>query len=182
AGESVVMFLGRPGGYKGVDDLIAAVARLRRRDVVLALVGADPKSDTGRTLAARDPAIRLVGRIPFGDVPKYLAAADVVVVPQRDTSDTRGQTPAKLFDAMALGRPIVSTRVSMIPEILDGCGLLVPPGDVAGLSQAIAHLLDHPDAAAELGARARERCVAEYSFAAARRTLFPLVERALAQR
>ncbi len=180
--ERVVMFLGTPRAYKGVEDLCAAVARLDRADVALAVVGTDPGSAAGSALAARYPAVRLVGRVPFEHVPRYLVAADVVAVPQRDTTDTRGQTPAKLFDAMALGRPIVSTRVSMIPEILDGCGVLVPPGDVAALGQAIGHLLDHPDAAADLGRRARERCVAEYSFAAARRRLFPLVERALRTR
>ena len=180
--ERVVMFLGTPRGYKGVEDLCRAVSRLGRPDLLLALVGTDPGSATGRDLAERYPGIRLVERIPFADVPRYLMAADVVVVPQRDTPDTRGQTPAKLFDAMALGRPIVSTRVSMIPEILDGCGVLVPPGDVTALAESIGHLLDHPAEAAALGMRARARCVAEYSFAAARSRLFPLVERVMGRR
>ena len=180
--ERVVMFLGTPRAYKGVDDLCEAVSRLGRRDVVAALVGTDPASATGRSLAARYPGVRLAGRVPFDDVPRYLAAADVVAIPQRDTSDTRGQTPAKLFDAMALGRPVVSTRVSMIGEVLDGCGVLVPPGDVAALGQAIGHLLDHPDEAAALGDRARQRCVDRYSFSAARRALFPLVERVMSGR
>src|SRR5262249_814453 len=157
----VVMFLGTPRAYKGVDDLCGAVEGLKRQDVALALVGTDPASDTGRTLKARYPSVRLLGRIPFQHVPRYLAAADVVAVPQRNSSDTRGQMPAKLFDAMALGRPIVSTRVSMIPEVLDGCGMVVPPGDVPALGQAIGYLLDHPEEAAALGQRARERCVAE---------------------
>ena len=176
--ERVVMFLGTPRGYKGVEDLAAAVARLGRPDVALALVGTDPASQTGRALAARHPGVRLVGRVPIAEVPAYLSAADVVVVPQRESSDTRGQVPAKLFDAMALGRPIVSTRVSMIPEILEGCGALVSPGDVAGLSGAIGRLLDHPDEARALGDAARHRAVERYSFEAARRVLFPLVEQA----
>ncbi|HET8577310.1 MAG TPA: glycosyltransferase family 4 protein [Methylomirabilota bacterium] len=180
--ERVVMFLGTPRGYKGVDDLAAAVARLGRRDVVLALVGTDPASATGRALVARLPCVRLVGRVPFAQVPEFLSAADVVAVPQRDTPDTRGQVPAKIFDAMALARPVISTRVSMIPEILEGCGLLVAPGDVAALAQGIAHLLDRPDEARRLGQRARERCVERYSFSAARRDLFPLVERTLERR
>jgi glycosyltransferase involved in cell wall biosynthesis len=123
-----------------------------------------------------------MGRVPIAQVPAYLSAAAVVVVPQRESSDTRGQVPAKLFDAMALGRPIVSTRVSMIPEILEGCGVLVPPGDVGGLLTAIGHLLDHPDEAQALGAAARRRAVERYSFESARRALFPLVERAQARR
>jgi len=179
--EHVVMFLGTPRGHKGVDDLAAAVARLGRPDVVLALVGVDPHSETARRLRATCGALRVVGRIPFDDVPQYLEAADVVAVPQRDTPDTWGQVPAKLFDAMALGRPLVSTRVSMIPEAIEGCGLLAPPGDVPALAHAIGHLLDHPEEAAALGRRARERAVERYSFASARAVLFPLVERLMAR-
>jgi len=175
--QRVVMFLGTPRAYKGVDDLVRAVAGLGRPDTVLALVGTDPASETGRAVTARLPDARLVGRVPIAQVPDYLAAADVVVVPQRDSADTRGQVPAKLFDAMALGRPLVSTRVSMIPEILDGCGLLVAPSDPEALGAAIGRLLDRPDEARALGAAARRRAVERYSFEAARRALFPLVER-----
>jgi glycosyltransferase involved in cell wall biosynthesis len=170
------MFLGTPRGYKGVLDLAEAVGRLGRPDVRLACVGTDPGSETARALAGRHPGVRLVGRIPIAQVPAYLEAADVVVVPQRESTDTRGQVPAKLFDAMALGRPIVSTRVSMIPEILEGCGVLVAPGDVAGLAGAIGRLLDDPAEARALGEAARRRAVERYSFESARRALFPLVE------
>ncbi len=180
--ERVVMFLGTPRGYKGVDDLGAAMARLGRRDAILAVVGADPAGSVGRRLRAMYPDVRVAAGIPFDDVPRYLEAADVVAVPQRDTSDTRGQVPAKLFDAMALGRPVISTRVSMIPEVLEGCGVLVPPGDVDALARGIEHLLDHPGEAAALGHRARARAVERYSFTAARRQLFPLVEAAMARR
>jgi glycosyltransferase involved in cell wall biosynthesis len=173
----VVMFLGTPRGHKGVDDLAEAVASLGRADVVLAVVGADPASAAARALAARGPWVRCLGPVPIAELPRYLSAAHVVAVPQRESSETRGQVPAKIFDAMALGRPIVSTRVSMIPEILEGCGVLVPPDDPPALAAAIARLLDHPGEAEALGARARERCVERYSFQAARRVLWPLVER-----
>jgi len=70
----------------------------------------------------------------------------------------------------------------MIPEILDGCGVLVQPGDVAALAQAIGRRLVRVIEEAAFGSRARERCVTEYSFAAARRKLFPLVERVAGKR
>jgi glycosyltransferase involved in cell wall biosynthesis len=179
--ERVVMFLGTPRAHKGIADLAAAVRRLDRRDVVLAVVGAEPGSSAAQRLVEACPSVRVAGPQPFSAVPRFLAAADVVAVPQRDTTDTRGQVPAKLFDAMALGRPIVSTRVSMIPEVLDGCGLVIPPGDPAALAEAIAWLLDHPAEARALGARARARCVERYSFRSARDVLFPLVQRVLAR-
>ena len=174
----IVMFLGTPRAYKGIDDLVDAVSLLSG-DVLLAIVGVKPDSAEAARWALR-PFVRLVGEIPFADVPRYLVAADVVAVPQRATSDTQGQVPAKLFDAMALARPVVSTAVSMIPEILDGCGLVIPPGDVRALAAALQQLLGDRATAAALGRRARARCEELYSFAAARRRLYPLVERAVA--
>jgi glycosyltransferase involved in cell wall biosynthesis len=175
AGEAkVVMFLGTPRGHKGVDDLVVAMDGLSGAQLVI--VGADTRSARAREWAAR-PGVTVRGVIPFDDVPRYLAAADVVAVPQRASSDTVGQVPAKLFDAMAMARPIVSTSVSMIPEVLDGCGLLVPPADPPALRSMLETLLSNPERAAELGRRARARCVERYSFAAARAVLFPLIER-----
>ena len=179
-GERVVMFLGTPRGHKGVDDLVAAVGTLGG-NTVLCIVGADSASAAARRWAAR-PWVRLHGPVPFDDVPRLLVAADAVAVPQRATSDTVGQVPAKLFDAMALARPIVATAVSMIPEILDDCGVVVPAGDVGALAGALRRLLDDPDAAGDLGRRARARCEERYSFRAARAVLFPLVERVAAAR
>lgn len=170
----LVMFLGTPRAYKGVDDLVEAM-RLIGGDAILALVGTDPAGAAGRRWA-RHPFVRIVGEIPFDDVPRYLVAADVVAVPQRATTDTVGQVPAKIFDAMALARPVVATAVSMIPEILDGCGVVVPPSDVRQLADAIQGLLADLPAAAALGRRGRERCVTEYSFTAARAKLYPLIE------
>ena len=172
--EKVVMFLGTPRAHKGVDDLVEAVGRLGP-SVVAALVGANPASPAFRRW--RDlPHVRVVSEIPFDDVPRYLAAADVVAVPQRATTDTVGQVPAKLFDAMALARPIVSTAVSMIPEVLDGCGRIVAPGDVGALAAAVPQLLDPPAEARVLGEAARRRCAERYSFTAARALLFPLID------
>jgi glycosyltransferase involved in cell wall biosynthesis len=170
----VVMFLGTPRGHKGVDDLVAAVGTLGD-DVMLAIVGADLAGSAARRWSGL-PHVRVFGEVPFDEAPRWLIGADVIAAPQRDTVDTAGQVPAKIFDAMTLAKPIVSTRVSMIPEILEGCGVVVAPGDVRALAAALRHLLDDPAAAAALGRRARARCEAEYSFRAARERLFPLFD------
>ena len=165
------MFLGTPRGHKGVDDL---AARGRRgsggRTSCWRVVGADPDGATARRLRAIDargprgragPVRR--GARPSSRRPTWSPC------PSATPADTRGQVPAKLFDAMALGRPIVSTRVSMIPEILEGCGALVPPGDVGRARRGHdAAPRRSPPRRAALGARARARCVERYSFAAAR--------------
>jgi len=161
--KKVVMFLGTPRGHKGVEDLLAAVLKVQDPGVHLVVVGLD---DPGQFLAGRPKALagRLtaLSKVPFDELPKYLAAADVMAIPQRRTSDTVGQMPAKIFDAMAMAKPIISTRVSDIPEVLGDCGYLVEPGNVDGLARAIDHVLHHPEEARQKGHRARERCVELY--------------------
>src|SRR5207247_10755422 len=85
----VVMFLGTPRGYKGVDDLVTAVERLGG-DTLLVLVGADLESVSARRWAAL-PHVKVMCEILFDDVPRYLIAADVLAVPQLDSSATVGQ-------------------------------------------------------------------------------------------
>jgi glycosyltransferase involved in cell wall biosynthesis len=104
-------------------------------------------------------------------VPEIIAAADVVVVPQRRTPASEGQMPAKLFDAMAMARPVVATDVCDMRAALGGCGWIVPPGDPERLAGAIAEALDDPEKARSAGAAARKRCVERYSWDAMDRTL-----------
>jgi glycosyltransferase involved in cell wall biosynthesis len=120
--------------------------------------------------------IRLMPVQPFGEIPALLMAADVVVIPQRQTPFGEAQVPAKIFDAMAMGRPIVSTAISDIPQILAGCGLVVPPGDVAAISSAVEQLLNNPEEAADLGQKARARCLEQYSWNAMQKTLKATIE------
>jgi glycosyltransferase involved in cell wall biosynthesis len=93
-----------------------------------------------------------------------LAASDIVVIPQRKGFETIGQVPAKLFDAMAMAKPTITTKVSDLPEILGDCGWLVEPGQPDELAKAIRYVLNHPDEAMKKGQKARERCKAMYSY------------------
>ena len=90
------------------------------------------------------------------DVPRLLRAAQVLALP----SDREG-LPRCVLEAMAMGLPVVGTRVRGTTELLEGgCGRLVSVGDVAGLAAAIREVLESPAAAAELAARARGRVAA----------------------
>jgi glycosyltransferase involved in cell wall biosynthesis len=70
-----------------------------------------------------------------------------------------------LIEAMALGLPVVASRVGPIPEIVvDGdTGTLVPPGNASALAQAIREILESPDLAFAMGQRGRERVEREFS-------------------
>ena len=112
----------------------------------------------------------------------YLAAADCVVIPQKATNDTLGQMPAKIFDAMAMGKPIVSTRVSDIPEVLGEHGLLVDPDNPHQLAETIDRLLKNEDEARARGQKLRERCQALFDIKIMEKKLNALVKRALSQK
>lgn len=166
--ERLVMFLGSPGPYKGVEELVEAVRRLEDPHTALAVVGIPDGTPYGAHFRAvcntgLGPRFHGLGPQPFGTAPELLAMADLVVIPQRRTFATVGQMPAKVFDAMAMAKPVLATAVSDLPYVLQGCGRIVEPGNVEALSAAIQAILADEDAAADMGRRARERCVREFS-------------------
>jgi glycosyltransferase involved in cell wall biosynthesis len=158
-GKKVLMFLGTPRPHKGIDDLRVALEKIDDSNAHLLIVGADdPTSFCGAKWGAVRERVRVLPKIPFESLPEYLAAADILLVPQRQTTDSVGQMPAKLFDAMAMGKPIIATRVSDITEVLGDCGYLVDPGKPDELADAMRYILDHPEEAQRRGQGARERC------------------------
>jgi len=165
--ERVVMFSGSPGPYKGVEELIDSVRRIPDPRVTLALVGIPDGTpfgvhlrEIGGTLGRRFHGF---GRQPFDKMPEFLAMADLVVIPQRRSYATIGQVPAKVFEAMAMAKPILATAVSDLPYILRDCGWVIEPGNVEEMSRAIQAILADEDTAIRMGARAREKCVREFS-------------------
>lgn len=160
-----IIFLGTPRPHKGLDDIVRAIHMLDRDDIRLMIIGAgaDQKYDNILKELGRGKVI-LKAEIPFNDIPVYLNAADLVVLPQKKTMSSYGQIPAKIFDAMAMAKPIITTNVADLRLILDGCGIIVEPGDISELAEKIEWVFSNPHKAEEMGKRAREKCVAEYSW------------------
>ena len=76
-----------------------------------------------------------------------------------------------------MAKPIIASAISDLPEILDGCGRTVPPGDATAMRAAIeAFIFDQPDEALRLGARARLRCCERYSKAQTEEALLQLIQ------
>lgn len=159
--KNIVLFLGTPRPHKGIEDLAEALDRLGRDDTTGVIVGAS-EEDIQRFPPLRQ--MEVFGRQPFDEIPKWVAAADIITIPQRRTRLTVGQMPAKLFDAMAMGKAIVSTDVCDIPEVLGGAGVTVEPGSPTQLNSEIDQLLDNPERVEKLGQKARRRCVQRYSY------------------
>jgi len=181
--HKVVLFLGTPRRHKGLEDLADAVASLPDPAIRLVIAGADGSHrglEMQADLRRRCPdRLVLLPEQPFSLAPEVLAVANVVSIPSRPTESSRGQMPAKVFDAMAMAKPVVATQISDLPEVLEGCGRTVPGADVPALAAALRDLLDDPATARNLGAKARERCIARYSEHALRPVMQAFVREAL---
>lgn len=176
--KKIIMFLGTPRPYKGIEDLIAATHLIKDREVMLALVGIDSDSYCQELMKTGKETLndRFVGfgLQTFEKVPEFLALADVIVIPQRSNLASIGQMPAKVFDAMAMAKPIVATNVSDLPQILAGCGWIVKPEDPNQLAETIQHILENYSEAEKTGWKARQKCVENYSFNAMEKVLLAI--------
>jgi glycosyltransferase involved in cell wall biosynthesis len=113
------------------------------------------------------------------DLDRLYADLDVVAL----TSKNEG-SPVALIEAMGAGRPVVSTCVGGVPDVVtDGVtGLLVPHGDAEGLAASIVRLLREPETAARLSQRAREIIEARYAAPILLRNMDQLYSSLLAER
>jgi len=149
-GEHAV-FVGRLVATKGLDVLLAALARAPGMTVVL--VGKGPERAAlerqARALGVAD-RVRFAGWVPEEEKLRLVASARFVVHPAR--WESLGHAVA---EAMLLGKPIVATDVGGLPEMVGPGGLLVPPGDPAALAEAMERLHADPLLRADMGKRAQ---------------------------
>ena len=173
--------IGRLSVQKGQRDLLDAAAQVARefRDVRFVLVG---DGDLRPELEAQAAALGLGDRVVFAghrpDIPAVLAAIDVLCI-----SSTYEGTPLALFEAMAAGKPIVSTAVDGCREVLTDelTGLLTPPQDPDRLARALVRMRRDADLRQRLGAAAAAES-GRYDIAECVRRIESLYDEVLAER
>jgi len=154
-----VLFVGRLSSEKGILEFLEATEGLPR-----VIVGDGP---------LRDRVPEAVGFVPANELGAYYERAAVVCVPSR-----REGYGVVAREAMAYGRPVVATTVGGLADaVADGeTGVLVPPGDVAALRDALERLLPGAELRARLGRSARARASSRYAPTAAATSLLEAYE------
>jgi glycosyltransferase involved in cell wall biosynthesis len=149
---------------KGLHVLIDAFAGLEGAPAELTLIGdGSAEGEIRRRIGERGLGgrVRMLGYLPQEDLPLHYNQADVFVLPS--LAESGGEA---FLEAMSCGLPVVSTTAGGIPEYVahgEG-GLLVAPGDVAGLRGAIAALVRDEQARIRMGTFNRKRILEHYSW------------------
>jgi glycosyltransferase involved in cell wall biosynthesis len=179
---TVVTLVGRLTSQKGVDTFLeaAGVVHHRRPEALFVVVGDGPDR---AALQAQADAASLNGAVRFlgyrEDIPRVLAAADIVVMPSRAEG-----LPHLLLEALAVGRPVVASRVGGIPDVVHHgeTGLLVPPAAPGEVADSVLRLLDDPELARRLGHQGRRYVTRHCSPDLAARRLASVYRAVLAER
>ncbi|MGX6604727.1 glycosyltransferase family 4 protein [Micromonosporaceae bacterium Da 78-11] len=145
----LILSVGRLHPQKRYDLLVEAAARWRDLTPapVVVVAGSGPSyMSLAQAASAQHAPFHLLGR--RGDVPDLLLGADLAVV----TSDWEAR---QLFaqEALTAGVPLITTAVGGLPGLVDDAAVLIPPGDVDALDNAVRHLLVDPQLRADYAAR-----------------------------
>ncbi|MGI0132047.1 MAG: glycosyltransferase family 4 protein [Thermoplasmata archaeon] len=159
-------YLGRLEWYKGVHDLIDALALVRRAvpDVRLDLAGDGPFRPTLEAQVARlglSDHVVWRGQVDGPAKEAWFRGIHVAATP----SNLWENFPLTALEALTRSRPVVATDIGGIPDIVDDgvSGRLVPIASPHALADALRSLLLAPEAAARLGAEGRRRTLARYT-------------------
>ena len=186
ADAPIVLFVGRMIREKGVIELVHAFSMVVGAAAAphLVLVGNGPQTTRVKVAAEAlgvAERVHLLEGQSYADMPRVFRSADVVVIPSLSTPYWQEQFGYVLAEAMASGRPLITTRTGSIPHVVGDAAWVIDDYDIDGLTRAIAETLTSPDVAAELGLRGRSRAVERYSVAAVAPQLAAAYEDALSR-
>ena len=158
-----VLFAGRLERWSGVDEmarLVQAVA-LRAGDRVefhfVGDGGAAQAFQRRLELLGLAQHCRFEGFQPYWMMPELIATCDLALLPFPDTQTTRVSSPVKLFEYMAMGKPVIATDLPGVREAVGhGEAIIVDHTDAEALADQVVRLMDSPAECARIGAAGRQ--------------------------
>jgi len=138
-----------------------------RKDIGLLIVGGGfAKAEFENRISALNLAdnVFFTGYVPHKNIPSIMAKADIGLACVDDAPLARAGSPIKVLEYMASGLAVVGTAVGEIPQMLEGCGMLVGPGDLHAVRDAVLELIDNPEKRRMLGEKARRRVSEVYNW------------------
>ncbi|NCC93588.1 MAG: glycosyltransferase [Opitutae bacterium] len=158
------------------DYILEAVARTGNPDFRLLVIGPVTDTLTGFLNGPHGRFIVAAGAKPAVEMNQWLGAGDLTVLPMADDLLARSQVPCKVFEAMAVGLPVLAGAVSDLPEIVEGAGETFEPGDAEELRKRLMSLWNDPGRMQAWGREARRKCTERFSLSAMERGLAAALE------
>jgi glycosyltransferase involved in cell wall biosynthesis len=180
-----LVYLGNLDGSRGIDTAIEAVGHLKDRSIYvrLSIIGTGPNIGSYRELAAArgvTDRVAITGRLGFAKVEAIMAQANVGLIPHYSTRAWNSTIPNKLFDFMAMGKPVVVSDARPTARIVDEvqCGIVFRERNVEDLAAAMVTLQDRAQRE-RFGKRGKEAFASKYNWAVDEQRLLESVDRAM---
>ncbi|MBV8053477.1 MAG: glycosyltransferase family 4 protein, partial [Acidobacteriaceae bacterium] len=156
-GEFLAAYVGLHGLAQGLEQVLAAAKLMEANEARLLLVGDGPCKQDLQAQARRGELrnVEFFDLQPADTIPTLLADVDVLLVMLK--TEIPGAVPSKLYEAMAMAKPVILVGTGEAAEIVrdSDCGIVVAPGDAQSLAAALRTLRANPDLCRRLGENGR---------------------------
>lgn len=170
----VVSYIGGFGPHRGIDTAIKSMPKIIEEipHARLLLVGGKGSEEYEKELKKLckelkvENNVEFTGWVDFSLVPSYIALSDVCLVPHHASGHTNTTIPHKLFQYMAMRKPVIVTDCKPLKRIVEecDCGVVVPSGDYNKMAEAVIRLYKDREYARKLGENGRRAVEEKYNW------------------
>lgn len=182
----VISYVGGFGQHRGIDAAIKAMPKILDKipNAILLLVGGKGSGKYEEELKKLcknlkvENNVAFTGWVDFNYVPSYIALSDVGLVPHYASGHTNTTIPHKIFQYMAMKKPVIVTDAKPLKRIVEEtkCGIVVPSGDYNKMAEAIIGLHEDKKWARKLGKNGRRAVEVKYNWEEEAKKLISLYE------
>jgi len=183
-GKTYFVFVGSLKKWHGVENAILSVEKAIKHDakIRLVVVGDGPERAYLQSVVATKGLtehVTFVGKVNYSQVPLYIGMATACLgLFDKERNDRTGLSPLKIFEYMACGRPVVTTDVGNLKSIIGRhqCGIIIQPGDIDAVSEALMNLVRNRELAKKLGRNGREAAEKYYAWPAISQKVIEIIK------
>jgi glycosyltransferase involved in cell wall biosynthesis len=163
-GEKLCVYAGRVEEVAGARIMLETAILLKRLSRVKFMIVGEGNPELMSELAKCNNVI-LTGSVPKESIPKYLAAGDCVLVPFSNDVASHGISPLKLFEALAMEKPVIASAVSGVKEaVTQDPSVVLVPNNASSWASAVEKLFEHGMVSVKQRQRSREIIRQRYDF------------------
>jgi len=178
-----ISYIGGFGWHRGIQTAISAMPQILSAipEARLIVVGSRSNEAELKELAKRErveQAVEFTSWQPFELVPSYISASDVCLIPHIASGHTNSTIPHKIFQCMAMGKPVVVSTAKPLERIVKetGAGLVYSSGDAEALAEAVIRICRDNELATKLGEAGKKAVGQKYNWEAEAEKLVSLYQ------